>query len=611
MSNSRPGSTPPGPPAPSAPRAVAVRSIGVTILVVLLLVIPAVPALAHATLLQTTPGDSSVVGSSPAEVTLRFDQPVSTAAGAVKVLSPDGSRVDTGAVTLRDGNRTVAESLHGDLDPGTYTVLWRVISADTHTVFGAETFSVKTASTTTGAQAAEAEQASAGKAADDLLDVSRLVFYLGLLLLLGALAFLAFLWPGGFAFRRTRRLLWGTWSLAVLGTVGGLLMQGPYSEGLGLYYTFDPQLIAQVLPTRFGVISMARLALLLVMAGAIWGIGRIRARVIGVVAGVIGVGLLITTSAIGHAGTGDLAGFAFPADVFHLAAAGAWLGGLVVLAVGLLRQPQAELADILPRWSRYAELSVLVLVVTGTFAGWRQVREWGALTHTNYGILLLVKVGLVLVILALGAWGRSQVRRHFRTPLPHASGRGSGPSPSGSTSERLEAGFLLGGGSVATRTAATVTAEVRTIDRPDVARVLRRSVIAEAVIAVVVLGVTAVLVSTTPAEESYFPVFEQTRSVTDDLRVQVQVGPARAGLDDMHFTYSDSSGNPVDVTVVTARWTLQGGENVVPVQLKRSSTGHYDREQVELSTVGTWQLAVTTQTSDVDSWTTLFTVRIR
>ena len=593
----------------------AVKSVGVAIMVALLLVIPAVPALAHATLLQTTPGDGSVVATSPTEVTLRYDQPVTTASGAVKVLAPDGSRVDTGVVTLRDGNSTVVESLDKDLPPGTYTVLWRVISADTHTVFGAQTFSVKTASTTAGAQAAEAQQAGAGKAADDLLDVSRWVFYIGLLLLLGALAFLAFLWPAGLDVRRTRRLLWGSWVLAVLGTIGGVLMQGPYSEGLGLYYTFDPQLIAEVLPTRFGVISLARLALLVLMAGAIWRINRNRARMVGVVAGVLGVGLLITTSSIGHAGTGDLAGFAFPADVFHLAAAAAWMGGLVVLALVLLRRPPAELAAIMPRWSRYAELSVLVLVVTGTFAGWRQVREWGALTHTSYGILLLVKVSLVLVILALGAWGRSQVRRHFRIPVPPA---GSNPSDAFSPSLsqgtlRLEPDdFPVGGGSVAVKATSIATAsKVESIAAPEVARMLRRSVIVEALIAVVVLGVTAVLVSTTPADESYFPVFEQTMPVTSDLQVHVEVTPARAGLDDLHFTYTNGAGKPVDVTLVTARWTLQGGDDVVPVQLTRDGTGRYDRNQVELSTVGTWQLAVNTQTSDIDSWTTLFTVKIR
>ncbi len=592
------------------------RFAALGVLIVGLMVLPVLPASAHATLVQSTPGDGLVVPAGPKQVELHYDQPVGTSAGSVKVLAPDGTRVDTGQITQSDGATTVLDGLKADLPPGTYTILWRVLSADTHTVFGASTFSVKTASATTGAAAAAAaDQATAGRAAADLLGVSRFVFYLGMLVLLGALAFLALLWFGGREVRGARRLLWIAWGATTVGTVAGLLLQGPYSEGLSLYWTFDPQLIAQVLPTRFGVSSLARLVLLAAVAGLLLGLRRWPRPVLIGGTLVLGLGLLVTTSSVGHAGTGDLSAFAFPSDVLHLAAAAAWIGGLAVLAVVLLRRPPAGLTSVLPRWSRYAEFAVLVLVITGTFAGWRQVREWGALTGTAYGVLLLVKVGLVAVMLGLGALGRARVRRHYSLHTASATvTAGSAPAVSSAgTTADPDASFGRGSGGVSTMV--PVSTAVRPVlqhgSDPTVARRLRRSVLVEAGIALVVLGVTSILVSTTPADESYFPIVDQTVSVTAGVNVDVVVAPARAGLDDLHLSYTDAGGKPLDVVAASGRFTLPGQDNVVPVQLVRTSRGHYDLSRVELSSTGSWTLAINTQTSDIDSTTTLLTIRIR
>ncbi len=192
-------------------------------------------------------------------------------------------------------------------------------------------------------------------------------------------------------------------------------------------------------------------------------------------------GVLLSTSLVGHAGVGELSALALPADAVHLAAASAWLGGVVLGLVVLRRHataPVADLAAVLPRWSRWAAGSVAVLVVTGTFASWREVRELDALISTTYGRLLLVKTVLVAGMLALGALGRSWVRRHYATPVVHAA-----------TAELLDAPVAV----------------------PDPTR-LRRSVLLEAGTAVVVLAVTALLVETTPARTAYAPLFSQTKT---------------------------------------------------------------------------------------------------
>lgn len=572
------------------------------LVVTLLMLVPALPASAHATLLESTPSDGTVVDQGPATVTLRYDQPVGVSAGSVKVLAPNGSQVDSGEVSQRDGGRVVVDRLPAGLAPGTYTILWRVLSADTHSVFGATTFSVKTVSGASGAAAAaEAEQASGGSAAELLLSVSRFVFYTGLVLLVGGLLFLFFLWSGGVTMRPVRRMLWIGWGAAVLGTVGGLLMQGPYSQGLRLYYTFDPELIALVLPTRFGITSLVRLGLLAATAVVLMRLSRGSRRSVTAAGCVAGLGLLISTTTIGHSGSGDLVGFAFPADVLHLAAASAWVGGLVLLVAVLLRRPPAVLAGILPGWSRYAELCVAVLVITGIFSAWRQVRELGALTDTGYGRLLLVKVGLVAMMLALGAVGRARIRRHFDVAAAGADPATPAPVP---LAVARQPGVLL-------EKRAVHPGPVGEVASVGLARLLRRTVVVEACLAVVVLAVTSVLASTTPARESYFPVFSQTATVTGDLRMRVELLPSRVGLNDMTVDYTAAAGKPADVVQVTGSWSLAGGDTKVPVTLVRTAAGQYALRRVQLPQVGTWQLAIDTQTGDFDSSTNVFTVRVR
>jgi hypothetical protein len=127
-------------------------------------------------------------------------------------------------------------------------------------------------------------------------------------------------------------------------------------------------------------------------------------------------GVLLSTSLVGHAGVGELL-------------------GLVVLRRHAAA-PVADLAAVLPRWSRWAAGSVAVLAVTGTFASLREVRELDALISTTYGRLLLVKPVLVAGMLALGALGRSWVRRHYAMPVVHGAAAELPTHPSRSRTPR-------------------------------------------------------------------------------------------------------------------------------------------------------------------------------
>jgi methionine-rich copper-binding protein CopC len=113
------------------------RRVGLLAVVVLVAlagwVLAATPASAHNVLRSTSPADGSSVERVPAEVVLTFDEPALAMGTGLVVTGPAGP-VQSGSARLVDN--TVAQSIRPDAPAGTYTVQWRVTSADGHPVSG-------------------------------------------------------------------------------------------------------------------------------------------------------------------------------------------------------------------------------------------------------------------------------------------------------------------------------------------------------------------------------------------------------------------------------------------------------------------------------------------
>lgn len=545
----------------------AVRALLVLAAVLLALTAGAVPAYAHATFSAGSPADGAVVEAAPAEVTLTFDGPVSALTDAIRVLDPSGQRVDTGEITRPAADGTVvAVGLQPDLEPGTYLVDWRVVSADSHPLNGAYAFSVGSESATV-AQAAD----TSGPAVAGTLAVSRFLTFAGLVLLVGGAAFLALCWQAGWQRPLVRRLLWVGWGATVLGTVVGFLVQGPYVTGFPLSRALSGPLLADVATTPYGRVLLARLALLLGVAGVVVVAQRRGpGRAMLVPAVVLGAGILLTQSLAGHAGTGDLRLLTTLADWLHLVAMSTWIGGLVLLTVAMAAGPRlAELRVTVPRFSRVALTAVAVLVVTGSFQAILQVGSIGALPATPYGRLLLAKLSLVAVIVFLGAESREWAQRH------------TGPQDATGLNEASEL------------------------------RGLQVSVLAEVVIAVAVLGVTAALVGTTPAKNGYRPETE-AMVVAGPTQVEVRVAPAGERRVTVRADVYDKQGSRLAVPEMTADLTHTGqGIGPLPVPLRPAGPGIYVTDAISVPMTGKWSLAVHVRTSEVDAYTQTMPVTIR
>jgi copper resistance protein C len=109
---------------------------------VALLPLAASQALAHAFLDHATPAVGSTLQSVPAAVSLWFTQELEPAFCTVSVVDQSGARVDAADAAVDAKDATLLHASLKPLPPGTYKVIWRAVSVDTHTTEGTFTFRV-------------------------------------------------------------------------------------------------------------------------------------------------------------------------------------------------------------------------------------------------------------------------------------------------------------------------------------------------------------------------------------------------------------------------------------------------------------------------------------
>ena len=103
---------------------------------------PAQHASAHAILLTSAPAPSAVLDQSPTEIALFFNEFVDTVFGKIRILDSSGNDVQT-VKPIRDAsNKSIVRAPISPLEPGTYVVIWRIASSDSHPVQGSFSFQI-------------------------------------------------------------------------------------------------------------------------------------------------------------------------------------------------------------------------------------------------------------------------------------------------------------------------------------------------------------------------------------------------------------------------------------------------------------------------------------
>ena len=399
----------------------------------LVLISAAGSAAAHSALEASDPAVGAVLATQPAAVTLTFNEPVELNDGAIEVFDDRFNRVDVGPLTsIGPGGTRIQVGLRPGLAEGTYTVSWKASSADTHPVSGSFRFSVGQPSVVRGTVPGGGQNDVAGV----MLGVLRWTGYLGLVLGPGVLLMALALWPAGLADRRTRRLTLAGLSLLAVSTLGAMLLQGVWASGepFSSLWTAPDRLDthSRRFDQVFAVRSFLLLGFAVALVVALSRSARVQTRsnrpVLGATA-VSTVALLGTWPLVGHSAVGDGSALAIAVNLVHTFAMTLWLGGLVLLVIGLrAAQRASDLAVVLPQFSRLALGAVATLVATGTFMAWREVGSVNALTATTYGRVLLGKLVGVLALILLGNLARLWVKRHFSGGMRGLAASGSPPA---------------------------------------------------------------------------------------------------------------------------------------------------------------------------------------
>ncbi|MFF7155744.1 copper resistance protein CopC [Streptomyces sp. NPDC008139] len=641
----------------------------------------AAPASAHAALIRTDPADGSVVQSAPQRVVLTFSEGVLLSADSLRVLDPQGKDVAVGKPqhdSGKDSGSTATVGLRPGIGNGTYTVAWKAVSQDSHPVAGAFTFSVGAASKTSVDLSGAA--AAGGGAASTLYGIARYFAYAGFALLVGSAVFLSVCWPRGALLRPMRRIAAGGWATLVAATIALLMLRGPYANGTGLGDAVDPDVMRAVLETRPGAALVSRLLLLAAAAvflAVLFGSYAKRedpeeradlAWGLGIGGTVVAIGIAATWAMAEHASVGIQRQVAMPVDIVHLLSMAVWLGGLITLLTALFTRSTAGTVEpyAVRRFSLIALTAVTTLIGTGTYQAWRQMGSWAAFFDTHYGQLLFIKIWLVCALVGVAWFSRRWTRELAVTPVARteavaspvgapaaasagttsgtasgtgaARGKGSDTdsgSGSGSGSDSAAAG--TGSGSDDPARAAQLrrqqdardSAKAKKVRDADPARNrLRRSVLIEVGIAVVLLTVTTMLTGSQPgraAEEQKDlkapPAATGGGNATAPTEVVLSipydtggphgkgtagltVSPARSGANEVHLFLSTPAGSSVDVPEVRLQFTLPA-KKIGPIDapLQHLTVGHWTAAGVQLPLPGAWQVAVTVRTSDIDEVT--------
>jgi copper transport protein len=475
-------------------------------------------------------------------VRLTFNEPVSVSLGGVRVLSADGDRVDAGAAEV-EGN-VVTVGLQPDLDDGTYVVAYRIVSDDGHPVRGGSVFGVGDGDVDTSALGRVADP-GADHEWEILGGVARGLAYAGTLLAAGGVVFLAFAHDGGTERRSLVRVVRGA---AVIGGAAGLValpIQAALGTGEGPGSLFDGGVLGEVASEGLGLSIALALAGLVLLAVAVD-----RWRPAALVGALVAAGSFAAT---GHTRSGSAA-VATVADVVHLLVVATWAGGLVLLW-WTLRARRAEppgdprsTGRVALRFSNLAAVGVLAAAASGLVLSWNEVRSVHNVGGTHYGTALLVKLGLVALLAAVGAYNRF----------------------------RLMPAFEAGKASAALAQ-------------------LRRTVVAEVVLVAAVVTATTVLVIVTPARTAVAggPV-ERIVEMGDLGEIQLVVAPAKAGFNEIHLYMYDRDQRPADLAdTLTVDLSLPAAQlGPIERQATRAGPAHLQLNGNDLAVAGEWSITL-------------------
>lgn len=550
------------------------------------------PADAHALLERSYPAAGASLPRAPRAMLLYFTEAPEPTLSTVSLLDSSGQIVPgVGKPAVVPSDARELRATLPSLTDGVYTVNWRTVSkVDGHVTGGSFAFGigVQPPAGAAVAQGAQGGSLSTGSTPAPAAVAGLWLLYWGLALLAaaGATGMLVFGWrlPGG-----ARIVIAAGWLAAAAGILTMILSERaaagvPFGELFG---------------AAAGRSLLAQAAAVAVCGVAAFFAARSPAGPALAVLGAAAAGALFVHAQAGHAETQSSVRLLNVADQWlHMLAAGVWVGGLVWLLLGLRNLDGAAGAAAVRRFSQLALAAVALIAVTGVLRAVPEVGSFGALVSTSFGVTLLIKSSLFVVLMGIAWRNRYRLVPKLAGPAPAAPGvlspvMGGAPADppvraAGTESRLPGAGALPPGGAAA-----------RVIGS------LQRSIRSEVALAAIVLVVAAVLSGLPPAsfveaagQKTASPSVTVTGSdFATTARVRLTASPGTVGPNrfTVHVVGYDS-GRPLPARGVRLEFSLPSNPNVASsLNLARATGGTWTGQGTNLSIDGQWDIDVVVQ----------------
>jgi copper transport protein len=497
-------------------------------------------ASAHALPQSAIPPEGAEVQTAPAFVEITFGEEPDPHLSSIAVVNGSGLSVDAGPTVAVRGHPLELEVPLEHVGNGVYTVTWKTVSeVDGHLATGAYAFGVGVSATSANAHASRSVVSPPPSV---LAVVGRCLFFIGLMGIVGVAS--TCLVALRDIPRVATRALMAMWAGAAVGVA--TLVEAE-REAAGISW-------AAVFSTSLGTIVVERLVTLVLTAFGVAAVLALQAaaRRIGLaLAGAGAAASMWVDVAASHAGAQAPVAANLVAQWAHIVAGGVWIGGLLVLILAVRGQPSEVKGLAVRRFSTTAGIAIVVVALTGTFRAVVEIGSIGQLFGTAFGVLVLVKVALFVVLAGLGVVNRF------------------GNVPRAST----------------------------------VMRGLRRVASTEIVIGTAVVLVAATLVNVAPPLASAAPATtaQSTQLVVSGsdfattVKVRLAVSPGTAGFNEFRLRVADyNTGATVKATSVQLEFAQplrpQLGQSTLT--LRRQPDGTFAARGGNLAIAGIWEVAV-------------------
>jgi copper transport protein len=552
-------------------------------------------------LVSSDPVDGADLPSPPAQITLTFDKPVgdstvTLACNGDPWVEPNVGRANTSADQL-----TVTLAILTPMPAGECNVSWSAQQPNGDDgATGRFSFKVQTSptqpqgstpattpgtggtavTTTTAAPATSGSSDGTNGSSDDVLDAStvsdgatwlgRTLSTLGVAVLFGSLVLIVVAWPEGPEYILAVRFLRSVWILAVIGTLlfvvalTAAVNRDSFGSGINPAGWLD--LIDAGWPGRA---ALARLVLVVACVWVVWRPERVIDPTSQLPALAVPT-LAVVTLGLTRTG-GDLAALGVVMGIIHAVAMAVWVGGVVLLARVVLAGPgEEDLVQAVRGFGRISTTAIVATVVSGLVQLFRL--DGASLFSDAHGRVLVLKTVVVAVMLFVGLTARQVAQ---------------------------------------SRLARAHDLSVPTADR------LRRAFGTEAVIGVLVIGLSGWLLSFTPPKQPSGPsesyaVVEPFVDAASGIDMTVSLNPSRVGGNQLRVEVRKPAG---DITGLTVTFVPPQGSNqgtiVQPIPLSKPGIAVSAPDHLPFRVPGTWtmQVSATTPQGSMSGATAPFDVR--